>query len=166
MGLSGMFSAVAMATGWRPGPVKLSNPSESRSSGGGGGVAGTERQFQSLPRISSSLLLHSLVIALLFSPHQSAFLPWTRVRFPSLFSLFQTGTPLVQHAVQTVWGPSLPDQSRLWGRATSLLPDSKTRLHLRDHGRIVHASQRFPSVLPGHVCCINTEPRPRLRLRR
>lgn len=66
MGLLGMFSAVSMATGWRLGPVKLSNPSESRSCG----VGGAERQFQGLPRISSFLLLLSLVIAPLLSPSE------------------------------------------------------------------------------------------------
>lgn len=63
MGLSGMFSAVTMATGWRPGPVKLSNPSESRSSGGGGcwNRETVPELTKDLPRDHSPLLPPSTV---------------------------------------------------------------------------------------------------------
>lgn len=130
MGLLGLFSAVSMATGWRLGPVKLSKASESRS---GGGDAGTEGQLQRLARISSFLLLPSLVVPLLFSHHLKYLPVLDALQVPKFVFPFQTGTALVQHAVQTLRGPSLRNQSKLRGRVESLLRNSKTCFHTRSN---------------------------------
>lgn len=95
-----------------------------------GGGAGTERQFQRLPRISSFLLLLSLVI----TPPLPPSVPSSVGRASASQVCFHfSGGNAPQRAVQTLRGPSLRNQSKLWGRVILLLRNPKTCLHVRSN---------------------------------